>query len=198
MERAAASRPPRSRRDVLRSAAVAGSLVLAGCTEDVGEELPANEHWPVADLAPDPPVHQQTGVLEDAIKETSADRIEDVDGFVAALSARGLDFESVEEVVEALHLAYVEADLEGRGTLETIGLVAGAYAALVGAGFEARALELVVFGPEGDTVGVVEAATEWAAAFDEGALSAAEYGELVTATIESRRDPPEPDVAPDE
>ena len=59
-------------------------------------------------------------------------------------------------------------------------------------------LELVLFETDGSTIGVVEIATEWAIEFNEGALSAGEYGELVAGTIESKRKPPEPDVAPDQ
>lgn len=200
MEQSTSGRRTASRRSLLRrgGAALVGSFALAGCTEDVGEELPANEHWPVAGLLPDLPVRERSEILEDRIEAFADDDVGDVDEFVAALEERGLEFESVEEVVELLHLEYAEANLERRGTLEVTGAVAGAYAALVDGGFEARGLELVFSEADGSTVGVLEIATAWALEYNEGILSTAEYGELVAGSIESRREPPEHDVAPDE
>lgn len=189
-----------SRRTVLRRSgiALAGALALAGCTEDVGEELPPNEHWPVSELVPELPVNRRKDVLVAGIEELSTADIEDVDGFVAALEEHDIALESVEEMVEKLSVEYVETDPERRGVLEVAGRVAGAYTALVDAGYEAKALELVFFEPDESAIGVVEIATDWAIEFNEGVLSAGEYAELVAGTIESKREPPEPDVAPDE
>lgn len=200
MERSQTGGGRTSRRRLLRrtGATVAGSVLLAGCTEDVGEELPPNEHWTVANLLPDLPVHERMRVLVAGIEDLSDESITDVETFVTALEERGLELESVEVVVEQLHLEYVEPDPERRGMLEVTGMIAGAYAALVAGGFEGRGLEVVVFETDGSTIGIVEIATEWAVEFVEGGLTAEEYGELVAATIESRRTPPEPDVAPDE
>lgn len=179
-------------------AALAGAVGLAGCTEDVGEELPPNEHWPTAELVPELPVKQRKDALKTGIEELSAAGIDGVDGFVAALEERGIELESVEEVAEQLSLEYVETAPARNGTFEVVGLVAGGYAALVAAGFEARGLELVFFEADGSALGIAEARTEWAVAFNEGDLSAGEFGELVAGTIESRREPPEPDVTPAE
>lgn len=189
-----------NRRTVLRrgGVALAGALALAGCTEDVGEELPPNEHWPVSDLVPELPVDRRKDVLVAGIEELSTADIEDVDGFVAALEEHDIALESVEEMVEKLSVEYVETDSERRGVLEVAGRVAGTYAALVDAGYEAKALEFVFFEPDESAIGVVEIATDWAIEFNEGVLSAGEYAELVAGTIESKREPPEPDVAPDE
>lgn len=199
MERRRVAGEATSRRSLLLrgGAAIAGTLALAGCTEDVGEEFPANEHWPSADLVPDLPVRERTEVLESGIEELSDADVADAEGFVAILEERDLRFESVERVVEGLHLEYVETDSERRGTLRVVALVAGAYAALVAGGFEGRGLELVFLEANGSTIGLAEVATERAVAFNEGALSASEYGELVAGTIETRRKPPDPDVAPD-
>lgn len=189
-----------SRRSVLLrgGVAIAGTLPLAGCTEDVGEDLPANEHWPGAELVPDLPVRERSEVLEAGIEELSDAEVADVEDFVAVLEARDLGVESAEIVVEQLHLEYVETAPERRGTLDLTAAVAGAFAALVAGGFEGRGLELVVLDADGSTIGVVEIATEWAAEYNGGGLTAAEYGELVAGTIETRRAPPDPDVAPDE
>ncbi|WP_247000081.1 hypothetical protein [Halosolutus gelatinilyticus] len=189
-----------SRRSALRrgAAAIAGTIALAGCTEDVGEELPPNEHWPIVEAVPDLPVRQRSDVLEARIEELSGLEIADVDGFTAALEERGVAFETVEEETEQLHLEYVETAPERHGTLEIVGSIAGAYAALVDAGFRALALELVFLEPDGETIGVAEIATEWAVRYVQDRLSAGEYGELVAGTIETRREPPEPDVAPGE
>lgn len=194
------SRETATRRTALlrAGAALAGTLALSGCTQDVGEELPANEHWPISEFVPELPVDERSAVLEAGIEALSDAEIDDVDGFVATLEDRGFEFEAVEEVADLLHLEYVERNPVRNGTYEVAGLVAGAYAALVDAGFEARGAELVFSAANGNTIGVVEVATEWATAFNEGTLSTGEYGEHVAATIESRRQPPEPDVAPDE
>lgn len=177
--------------------AVATGL-LAGCTDDVGEELPSNEHWPSAELRPDLPVHERSDRLESGIEEFSAVAIADVEGFVAELEGRDIAFETVYEVVELLHVEHVLPAPERRGTLPVAALVAGAYASLVHGGFPGRGLELVFLTGDGTTVGSLEIATEWAVAYNEGALSAAEYGELVASTIESKRTPPEHEVAPEE
>ncbi|WP_049923710.1 hypothetical protein [Halopiger djelfimassiliensis] len=199
MDRSASVRETSRRTVLLRGGAAIGTaLALAGCTEDVGEELPPNEHWPIAELVPDLPVRQRSDVIEARIDDLSSAEIRNVDEFVVALEARDLEFESVSEVADQLHLEYVDPDLQDRGTLAVAGTVAGAYAALINAGFEARALELVFFEADGSTIGLVEVATEWATEFLEGRLSTGEYGELVAGSIESRREPPEPDVAPDE
>lgn len=188
-----------SRRSLLqRGTALAGAVALAGCTEDVGEELLPNEHWPVADLLPELPVHQRTDTLEVGIEELSTVEIEDVDGFATALEERGIALESVEEATETLRVEYVETDPERRGVLQVVARVAGAYAALVDAGFEARALELTFLESDGSAIGVAEIATDWAVEFNEGEISAGEYGELVAGTIESKREPPEPDVVSEE
>lgn len=178
-------------------AALAAAVGLSGCTGDVGEELPPNEHWPTAELLPDLPVHQRSDVLKDGIEALSTADIEDVEAFVAALEERDIEFEAVEEVADKLSVEYIERDPTNRGTLEVTGLVAGAYAALVASGFEARALELVFFERDGSALGVAEIDTEWAVEYDEGALSTGEYGELVAGTIKSLRTPPEPEVTPE-
>ena len=200
MEESATGPRAASRRALLRrgGAAVATAVALAGCTEDVGEELPANEHRPVADLVPDLPVRERSDVLEEGIEALADADVGDVEAFVTVLEDRGVEFESVEEVVELLHLEYRASALERRGTLDVVAAVAGAFAALVDGGFEGRGLELVFAEADGSTVGVLEVATEWAADYNAGSLSTAEYGELVEGSIESRRDPPEHDVAPDE
>lgn len=189
-----------TRRTVLRrgAGALAVSVALAGCTEDVGEEFPPNDHRPVADLVPDLPVRDRRDVLVDGIEDLAAADIDDLESFLSALEERGLEFESVSEVADVLHLEYVGPDLERTGTLAVAAAVAGAYAALVAADFEARALELVLLTSPESPFGVLEIATDWAVEFDEGALSAAAYGELVAGTIESVHEPPEPDVAPEE
>lgn len=136
--------------------------------------------------------------LADRIEELAAAPIDDLDGFLAELEARSVPFEAVSEVADQLHLEYAVADPEREGILEVVGPVAGAYASLVDGGFEARALELVAFEADGATFGSVEVSTAWAEAYLAGRLTAGEYGELVAGTIESAREPPEPDVAPEE
>lgn len=200
MERPSATGRTARRRPLLRrgALALAGAVALAGCTEDVGEELPGNEHRPVADLVPDLPVRERSDVLEDGIEALADADVAGVGDFLMVLEERGVEFEAVEEVVELLHLEYRASALERRGTLDVVAAVAGAFAALVAGGFEGRGLELVFAEADGSTVGVLEVATEWASDYNAGELSTGEYGELVEGSIESRRDPPEHDVAPDE
>ena len=199
MDRSSPAGESTSRRTVLGrgGAALAAAVGLSGCTGDVGEELPPNEHWPTAELVPDLPVHERSDVLADGIEALSTADIGSVDEFVAALEERGVEFEAVEEVADQLSVEYVETDPARHGTLEVTGLVAGAYTALVASGFEARALELVFFEPDGSALGVAEVDTEWAVGYNEGALSTGEFGELVAGTIESKRTPPEPGVTPE-
>lgn len=181
-----------SRRRVLRrgGAALVGTIALAGCTEDVGEELPANKHWPSADLVPDLPVRERTELLETGIEASSDADIAGVEAFVTVLEEREIEFRSVAEEDDLLKVEYRESDIERRGILEVIAVVAGAYAALVSGEFDGRALEMVVSEADGSTIGVAEIETRWATAYNSGALSAAEYGELVAGTIESKRSPP--------
>jgi len=197
-------RPPAtastSRRTLLKRGALTlvPAVALAGCTSDVGEELPGNEHWPVSGFIPDLPIEQRHETMAARIEEFAAADIRDIEGFVAVFEDRGVAFESVEEVADQLHLEYVEPDPEERGFLHIFGAVAGAYASLVDAGVEPRALELVLFETDGSTIGVGEIATDWASAYNEGDFSAAAYGEHVITTVESRREPPEPGVEPEE
>lgn len=172
-------------------------VALAGCTQDVGEELPPNEHWPTAEHVPELPVHRRKDVLKAGLEELSKANIDGIESFAAVLQDRNLKLESVEEVAQKLSVEYVETALETKGTFEITGLVAGAFTALIDAGFETKGLELVFFEPEGSVIGVVEVATEWAVAFNRGDLSAGEFGELIAGTVESRRVPPERDIAPD-
>lgn len=200
MERCRITSKSMSRRRLLHrgGTALVVSIALAGCTEDVGEELPANKHWPSTELAPNLPVREQSEILERRIEEVSGPSITDIEDFVTVLDDRGIEFESVTEVVGMLHVEYIETDIRRRGILNVTGMIAGAYAALVIEGFDGRGLELVVFGADGSTIGIIEIATRWAVEFNKGVLSAAEYGELVAGTIETKRTPPQHDIAPDE
>lgn len=182
-----------------RAAGAAMALVpLAGCTEDVGEDLPPNEHWPVAGVFPELPIERRSDVLAARIEEMATRGIADLDGFERELSDADVSFATVELTDVRLELEYVNTTENRRVLIDVIGLTAGGFAALVEAGVDVRSLELVVYVPERPTVGVVEAAHEWAVRFNASDLSGKEFGELVVSTIESRRRPPVLDVAPDE
>jgi hypothetical protein len=199
MDRSSPAGESTSRRAVLGrgGAALAAVVGLSGCTGDVGDELPSNEHWPTAELVPDVPVRKRSDVLTEAIEALSTADIGDVEAFVTALEERDLEFETVEEVADQLSVEYVERDPTRHGTFEVTGLVAGAYTALVESGFEARTLELVFFEADDSALGVAEVDTEWAVGYNEGALSTDEFGELVAGTVESVRTAPEPGVEPE-
>lgn len=180
------------------TSAIAAALSVAGCTDDVGEELPPNERWPIATYIPDLPVRQRHTMLESAIESMADEPIDDLTSFEGALADRGVEFVTAELSELLLELEYVEAGTERGRTLRVIGLITGAYTALAGAGVESDALELTIVVPGHATIGVAEVAGEWATAYNDGRLSAANLGELVTTTIETNRTPPSLDVAPDE
>lgn len=178
--------------------ALATAVSLGGCTEDVGEDLPANEHWPVDRVVPDLPIQQRADVLTAGIESMARRDITNLEGFEAALGEEDIAFAAVDVTDLRLDVEYVDTERNRRELLEVIAFVTGGFAALVDAGIDARSLELTVFSPGRSTVGVAEVAAEWARDYNGGELSAGEFGELAVATIESRRRPPVLDVAPDE
>lgn len=181
------SRRRRNRRAVLRWCGLLGLSGLAGCTRDVGEQFPPNEKAPVSELRPDLPVAERTDVLEAGITELSSQSIGDEEALTRALEEHGVTIESTERVLDALELEYVADRSRERGPLYGIGRIAGAYAALVESGYDARVLEITVLQPTGSAYGVAEVETKYAKRYNAGRLSAKEYGELIAGSIESER-----------
>lgn len=186
------------RRRLLRWSGLTGLVALSGCTEDVGEELPANQKWPTSELTPDLPVKEQTGVLEDRIDELAATEITDVDEFAAAFDDYALEVESVDREQEVLTVEYINTELYAEGNLHDIGPIAGAFAALIDSGYDVLGLGITVLDAAPASFGAAEIETGWADAYNTGELSATEYGELVAETIESKRHPPEVGISPRE
>lgn len=198
MERELPEPRPVTRRTLLRrgSGALAGMSTLAGCTEEIGEEFPAEREVPVAEFAPDPPIHEKTDVLAEGITMLADADVTDPDEFETTLIEHGIEIESVEREFEILTIEYRSAVQQG--ILDDIGLIAGAYAALVAAEYDTTALDITIFDADSSSFGIAEITTDIAEQYNADELSAKEYGELVAETIESDRRPPDIDAEPDE
>ncbi|WP_233710621.1 hypothetical protein [Natronococcus pandeyae] len=173
-------------------------FLLAGCTEDVGEELPPNREWPVAELKPELPVEEKTDVLEERIEAMADAEITDEDEFAGAFGEYALEVESVEREQDVLAIEYVNTELYEEGNLHDIAPIAGGFAALLDSGYDVFALSITVLDAAPASFGSASIDAEWAEAYNEGELTAKEYGELVAGTVESKRHPPEVGISPDE
>lgn len=91
----------------------------------------------------------------------------------------------MEEGEPLLSLAFEES--AERGVLSSVGVVAGGCAALVEAGHESEALKATLHDPSGATFGEFEVVRDWAERYDDGAVTAAEYGRTVLGTLEPSR-----------
>ena len=187
---------PASRRALLRWGAVLGVSALAGCTEEIGREFPSNEKVPLSEVVPEVPVKKRTTVLETGITELAGEDLTTNDEFTAEIEAAGIEVGSFSERYDVLKLEYRNQTRRNRGVLHELGLVAGAYAALVSADRTTTALDVTITNARSSTVGFVEISSEYAARYNAGEYSAAEYGELVASSITSKRDPPKVESAP--
>ncbi|MFC4437337.1 MULTISPECIES: hypothetical protein [Natrialbaceae] len=192
-----ASRSLRRRR-LLQLGGLGGLLLLSGCTEDVGEELPPNTEWPVAELKPELPVAERTEVLEERIQAMADAEITDEDEFAEAFDEYAFEIESVEREQEVLTVEYVSTERYAEGTLHDVAPIAGAFAALLESDYDALALSITTLDGAPAAYGSAYVEAEWAEAYNEGELTAKEYGELVEGTVESERQPPEVETEPDE
>lgn len=191
--------PDRSlpRRRLLGIAGTIASAALAGCTEDVGEEFPPNTETPVSSFVPDLPVTKRTDVVADGIEGTADEEIANEDDLAAALEEYPLEIHAIERTADVLSVEYVSGGLYEEGVLQDVGPVAGAYAALVGAGDDSTLLEVTILDTAPDSFGSAEIEAAWAERFDQGTYSTIEYAELVVSAIESHRHPPEIDASPE-
>ncbi|APW99939.1 hypothetical protein CHINAEXTREME_20155 [Halobiforma lacisalsi AJ5] len=192
------TRTTSTRRQLLRWGSVGGLWLLAGCTEDVGEEFPSNRKWPVSELTPSLPVRERTEVLEERIEAVADETITDEEEFADAFDDYALEIESVDRSQDVLEVEYVNTRLYAEGNLHDIGPIAGAFAALVDSGYDAVTLGITILDGAPASYGSAEVHADWAHRYNDGDLSAAEYGELVTTTLESKRDSPSVEVSPDE
>lgn len=189
-----------TRRRLLRrgGAGLAATAALAGCTEEIGEELPPTEKLPVSERVPDLPVTEQTEVLKEGIVAFEGVEVDGTDAFEEELDRYGVAIEAVEEEFEVLTVEYVEQDHRDAGVLHNVGPIAGAYASLLEADFESEAAEITILDPESTTFGAAEIETPIAERYNRDELTAKEYGELVAATIETRRLAPDVEAKPNE
>lgn len=181
---------------MLRWGAVLGLSALAGCTEEIGQEFPPNKEIPLSEMIPDLPVKEQTEVLEAGITAFANTDIASEDEFVAALEAEDIAVESLDTAPDVLTLEYTTQRTQNEGVLYELGLIAGAYAALVAAGHGAPVLDIAIADKRSSTYGVAEIAAEDAKRYNAGGYSATEYGELVASSIKSKRDSPEVKTVP--
>lgn len=186
-----------SRRRLLGLAGAAAGTALAGCTEDVGEEFPPNTETPVSTWLPDLPVRKPMDVVADGIEATADADVADEDDLATALEDHSLEIHAVERTADVLTVEYVSGELYEEGILHGVGPIAGAYAALVGAGEGSELLEITILDTAPESFGTAEVEATWAERFDRGSYSVDEYAELVVAGIESRRHPPEVEASPE-
>ncbi|QLK25276.1 hypothetical protein HYG81_14415 [Natrinema zhouii] len=187
-----------SRRRLLQTGAVTASLGLAGCIEEMGTEFPKNTEWPVSEYVPDLPVEERSAILEERIPELAGAEITDPEELASTLEEYEMAVESVERDRDVLTLEYVNTDRDDEGNVHDVALLAGGYAALVDAGYDAVALGATILDDAPASYGSVTVETPHAEEYNAGELTAAEYGELVVSTIESQRYEPEVNVSPEE
>lgn len=187
-----------TRRRVLQLSGVVGTGLLSGCTEEIGDELPANEKWPTAELTPRLPVTERTEILEERIEALAKMDIADEAAFEAAFDDAALEVESVERDRDVLTMEYRDTKRDAAGTLHDVASIAGAFAALLDAGYDVVALEVTILDDTPASFGAAEVDATWAHAYNDGDHSAKEYGELVATTIETTRQPPDVGVSPRE
>lgn len=164
---------------------------LSGCVEEVGEQFPPNREWPTGEYAPALPTAERSDVVESGIEAFEGREIGGETEFEDALEEYGIAVEAVEREQRVLTVEYVATDLDNGGTLHDVGPIAGAYAALVGTDYEAEFLEMTILDDDSSSFGAAEVETSWVLDYNRGRYTAAEYGELVTGTIETRRVDPD-------
>lgn len=181
---------------------VAAVVVLSGCTEETLKETETKPPFiDVDDAELDLPVTQQTDAVEDGVLQAADAEIEDVDDLEAFLDDHeipvetlaetetiieekaAIEREDVETVEEKPHgeglvleLEFVQPDSIDTGILDSIGLVAGGYAALVETGYGAELLEATVLDSSVAAYGSFHVLTAWADEYNDGITSARTFG----------------------
>lgn len=173
-----------NRRTVLRNGVAVGTLVaLAGCTNRTLEEgksqaEPFDELYHHEEI--DLPVEQKFGHVEEGVRLAEDAAVETPEEFEAYLGERGLAVEGVSEFVRdgdtILSLEYTGDDERERGRALELGIVAGAYAAFVDAGYDGEELDVTLLAPDGEEFGEFAVTTSAAEHYNEGRTSAATYG----------------------
>lgn len=175
------------RRALLRRAAAGGLLLSAGCAEreEPREETAtvAEHQTPVSDRVPDLPVKERSEELATVIEDAAAATVDSQESFEAALDEFGVEVEHLGPESDAVLALEYAASPEG--VLDDIGRVAGAYAAYVEGGDPEPELAATMLDAAGASFGTFHVYVDWAAAYNAGERSAAEYGEMVVGTLET-------------
>lgn len=182
-----------NRRTFLGNGLAVGSLVaLAGCTEQTlkagksqVESLDDLYRYEEVSL----PVRQRFELVEEGVHRAEGAEIETPDDFEAYLDEQGFAVEDVSEDTKdgapILSLEYVADDETERGRALEVGIVAGAYAAVLEAEFDGEELDATLLDPEGAEFGEFAVPTDAAERYNEGAISAATYGKEAMKELQS-------------
>lgn len=182
------------RRNFLRNGVgVVGVAVLSGCTEQTLKESESQPelldhlfHYEEVDL----PVRQTfeiaaTGVLraEDAAIQTPGE-------FEEYVREQGLAVEGTSEAVRGdetvLSLEYVVGEARDRGRALEVGVVAGAFAALVEGEYGGDELDVTLLDPDGREFGEFAVRRSAAEAYNAGEMTAASYGSEAMKELQSK------------
>lgn len=179
------------RRTVMRrgGAAVVGTLPLAGCTTDALSAAerppPPLERHGVENL--DLPVTQPLAVAAAGIERGRTAGVDSPEALVTAVESEGLHVSEVGRATSAgeslLSLEYAPAGGSSRGLMGHLGVVAGAYTALVDAVDGPRTFEATV--TDGVPVGTYEIERRWAESYLDGTATVREYAADVVRTLET-------------
>lgn len=182
------------RRQLLtRSALTVGVVALSGCTERVLEE--AKSQPPLFDDVYDEekidlPVSQKFETAEEATLRAEGKTFDDLEEFRAYVAERGVTVETLEEGVEKgeriLEVAYADERDTDRGSMYSLGILSGGYAALVASDHPTDTLEASVQDSEGRKFGEFEIAAELAEQYLDGKITAAKYAGTVSDTTKSK------------
>lgn len=182
-----------NRRTFLKSGVAVGTLVaLSGCTNQTlkqgkSQAKPFGELYHHEEVRL--PVEQKFEHVEEGVHRAEDAEVETPDDFEAYLKEQGFAVEDVSESVvdgeTVLSLEYTAADRRERGRAFELGVVAGAYAALVDAGFDGEELDVTLLDPDGEKFGEFVVTTSAAEHYNEGETSAATYGKEAVKELES-------------
>lgn len=181
------------RRKLLARGALTVSIIaFSGCTERVLVE--AESQPPLFDDVYDEeeadlPVSQKFGIAEKATLQAEGEALDDIEELQAYLDEQGLLVEAFQKTVEEgeriLELEYIDEEFVDRGSMHSLGIISGGYAALIAGDYPADKLEASIHDSEGDKFGTFEIATELAEQYLEGKITAATYAGTVGETVKS-------------
>lgn len=163
-------------------------VALAGCTRDVGEELPPNRRQPTSEVRPSLPVPERHDVLVTGIETTAGESIEDLDALAEVLATQDVDVIRADEDRTLLRLA-VTGRAVARGNYHAVGPVAGAFPTSLEAVDGIAGLHLAIRPTEGSSIGVATIGKPLARRYRSGGHTVHEYAELVADTVRTEGTP---------